>query len=81
MPMGISAANEVDGPPLGPVARKIRRIRARLGLSQNELGQAIGVSGMTVSRWETGKAAPEKQCHRVALAKTLGGQPGHYLQA
>ncbi len=44
----------------------IKSNRDRLGLSQKELGLLLGVSALTVSRWETGKAAPRVQ-NRLAL--------------
>jgi transcriptional regulator with XRE-family HTH domain len=32
----------------------LRRLRRRLGLTQHQLADAIGVRMMTLSRWETG---------------------------
>ena len=46
----------------------IKAIRTALGLSQEELAHKIGVVGMTVHRWETGKAIPHKM-FRKQLAK------------
>ncbi len=40
--------------------RKIHQIRKRLGLSQAELGQLLGVAGNTVARWERGELVPPK---------------------
>ena len=37
---------------------EIRGLRNDLGISQEALARAIGVSFATVSRWETGKAEP-----------------------
>lgn len=36
----------------------LRAARARLGLSREALGVALGVAGTTIYRWETGKAQP-----------------------
>jgi len=37
---------------------KIYELRKSIGLSQNELGERVGVSGKAVSRWENGNAKP-----------------------
>ena len=36
------------------VGRRIASLRAEKALTQQELGNAIGVSDKTVSKWETG---------------------------
>ena len=36
------------------VGRRIASLRAERGLTQTELGDAIGVSDKTVSKWENG---------------------------
>jgi DNA-binding transcriptional regulator YiaG len=38
----------------------IKSIRQQLGLSQDELAHALGVSFVTVNRWENGKTMPSK---------------------
>lgn len=38
---------------------KMNQCRKRLGLSQEELAQRIGVSRQSISKWETGEAFPE----------------------
>jgi len=35
------------------VGTRIQKLRERLGCSQDRMGQIIGVSGRTVSRWES----------------------------
>ena len=37
---------------------KVYELRKSRGLSQNELGERIGVSGKAVSKWENGNAKP-----------------------
>ncbi|MFH0781690.1 MAG: helix-turn-helix domain-containing protein [Pseudomonadota bacterium] len=39
---------------------QIKEIRRQLGLSQEELAHALGVSFATVNRWENGKTMPSK---------------------
>lgn len=38
----------------------IREIRSQLGLSQEELAHALGVSFASINRWENGKSSPSK---------------------
>lgn len=38
----------------------IKDIRTQLGLSQEDLARALGVSFATVNRWENGKTSPSK---------------------
>jgi putative transcriptional regulator len=40
--------------------RKIKTIRQKLGLSQEELAQKLGVSFTSVNRWENGQTKPSK---------------------
>ena len=41
------------------MGQTIRGIRNRLGMSQAEFGQSLGVDGSTVGRWEKGQTQPE----------------------
>jgi len=47
--------------------RQLRNRRARLGLSQVRLGEALGVSGNTVARWERDEMAPPGYLLELAL--------------
>lgn len=38
--------------------KKIRRLRERLGMSQRQFAEALGVKQSTVWRWESGRATP-----------------------
>lgn len=38
--------------------RELRSLRAGAGLTQQQLAKKLGVSHISVSRWETGKAIP-----------------------
>lgn len=44
--------------------RKIKAIRQKLGLSQEELAQKLGVSFTSVNRWENGQTKPSKLARR-----------------
>jgi len=41
-----------------------KEVRRQLGLSQDELAHALGVSFATVNRWENGKTSPSKLAQR-----------------
>lgn len=49
---------------------KIERARKKLGLSQAELGQRVGVSQTAVCRWETGAKQPSLN-NMLKLSKVL----------
>jgi putative transcriptional regulator len=42
----------------------VKEVRRQLGLSQEELAHALGVSFATVNRWENGKTDPSKLAQR-----------------
>jgi transcriptional regulator with XRE-family HTH domain len=52
----------------------IREWRARRFLTQQELGEMVGVSYMSISNWENGIKAPRAKHMRV-LAEALGIKP------
>ena len=43
----------------------VKKVRRQLGLSQEELAHALGVSFATVNRWENGKTMPSKMAKIV----------------
>ena len=52
----------------------IKRLRKRLREPQQTFGLHLGVTLMTVSRWERGVSVPAAQ-QRAALDKLVGVQP------
>jgi DNA-binding XRE family transcriptional regulator len=51
----------------------LRTHRAKLGFSAKDYGQLIGVSGLTIYHWETGKAKPRRrQLPAIAAIRGLG---------
>lgn len=51
-----------------PLAARLRLLRARLGLSQEQLARQLGVSFATVNRWESGRSQPSASAI-AAIAK------------
>lgn len=43
------------------IGNNIKRIRQNKGVTQEQLGDSIGVSGQAVSKWENGSALPDIQ--------------------
>jgi DNA-binding transcriptional regulator YiaG len=39
---------------------RVKEVRRKLGLSQEDLSHELGVSFATVNRWENGKTSPSK---------------------
>ena len=65
----------LDGPPDWAV--KIATLREKLGCSQAELGERLGFSAMSISRWERGTQEPSTACY-VQLGN-LTGSPDCWL--
>jgi DNA-binding transcriptional regulator YiaG len=54
-------------------ARSVRAQRARLGLSAKDFGRLVGVAGLTIYSWESGKSRPrKKQLAGLAAVRRLG---------
>src|SRR5580692_2480186 len=51
-----------------PLVARLRLLRTRLGLSQEQLGRQLGVSFATVNRWESGRSRPSARA-RLAIAE------------
>ncbi len=70
---------EAPGNGAGPAGDRLRHLRARLDLSQEQLARILGVSFATVNRWETGRTRMSARAQR-ALAefevRAAGGGPG-----
>jgi DNA-binding transcriptional regulator YiaG len=55
-----------------PKAEERRRIRKAAGVSQRELGRALGVSWTAIQRWESG-SRPRQRSHVVEYRRALDG--------
>ena len=54
-------------------ARSVKAQRARLGLSAKDFGRLVGVAGLTIYSWESGKSRPrKKQLAGLAAVRHLG---------
>ena len=55
-------------------AKRIREYRERKFISQQELAKILGVSNVTVCRWETGRYEPDMETKKklVALFNEIG---------
>jgi DNA-binding NarL/FixJ family response regulator/DNA-binding XRE family transcriptional regulator len=59
-------------------AGRVRALRLRLALTQEELGRRLGVSFVTVNRWESGRSRPSAAAER-RLAWLSTGSPPTFL--
>lgn len=57
-------------------ALDLKDLRARLGLSQGELAELLGVHAMTVSKWERGKLRPAVHQKRLLKSFTAAAERG-----
>lgn len=65
--------DEQDGPPLRFSAAGLRKHRQRLGLSAADVAQLLGVSGLSIYKWESGKTRPRAaQIEKIAQLRTMG---------
>ena len=51
---------------------KLKDYRTLVGFTREEMGARLGVSGITVWRWETGRATPRPAMIRKIAASTAG---------
>jgi len=72
---GVDCVNTID------VGKRIAALRRKHGLTQEALGEMVGVTNKTVSRWENGHYMPDiallpvlSDALRVSIHELLGGQ-------
>jgi len=67
-----------SAPPLRFVAKGLRSLRARLGLSAPDLARLMGVSDQSIYNWELKKTTPRKeQVAVLATIRSLGKREAH----
>lgn len=52
---------------IGMDAERIRQIRQKMQLTQEDFAHLIGVTFSTVNRWENGKSSPNRIASRLLL--------------
>lgn len=62
------------------ITKRLQSLRKSAGLSQAELGQAIGASTSLISRWESGEREPSST-QVLALSRALGVSVDYLLNA
>jgi len=71
-PVEATAAN-ASTPPLRFVAKGLRSLRKRLGLSAPDLARLLGVSDQSIYNWELKKTVPRReQLIAIATVRSLG---------
>lgn len=54
-------------------AKGLKSLRVRLGLSADDLGKLVGVTGQSIYAWESGKTVPrDEQKRTIASLRPLG---------
>lgn len=61
------SANNDGGNILNKTAARIKELRIKHHLSQNELAQKLGVRRETVAQWERGKNAPSRRLKELSI--------------
>ena len=56
---------------IGTVGQKIRELRKKAGLTQQQVAEKMGVQSPTISQWETGRFIP-RESSAARLAEALG---------
>jgi len=60
--------------------RKLAELRRRKGLTQEDLAELLGVTRVTVARWETGKLVPSTSSI-LKLSEVLGVPPSYFFES
>ena len=69
----VPQASPAEPPAARFVAKGLRSLRARLGLSAADFGKLAGASGQSIYNWESGKSVPRKsQLAVLAGLRALG---------
>jgi putative transcriptional regulator len=67
-------SGSLTGPSTRPSAKELKRVRTKLGLSQEAFARRLGVSVGTVQSWEIGRRKPGRLAS-IVIAKALEDVP------
>ena len=75
-----TTSHETDDKALRFRSNGFATLRKKLGLSAQEMGQLLGVSGQSVYKWEQGKARPRaNQLQAIASIRHIGKKQARAL--
>jgi transcriptional regulator with XRE-family HTH domain len=84
--LGVEVADLFDGPPPSPTptvrpqaAERLRELRLQQGLTQQQLGDKIGVSSQRIGQLERGYAHSSGRITFTRIADALGVDPSEFL--
>jgi repressor LexA len=60
--------------------KRLAELRKKKGLTQEDLAELLGVTRVTVARWETGKLVPSTSSI-LKLSKALGVSPSYFFES
>ncbi|MCL2031284.1 MAG: helix-turn-helix domain-containing protein [Oscillospiraceae bacterium] len=60
------------------IAKRLKQLRGEAGLSQQSLGDKLGVSQQTVAGWEAGRTAPNRR-YVARLVEIFGVTSDYFL--
>lgn len=61
------------------ISERIKRLRETAKLSQEQLGAAVGVTRVAVTKWENGQVANMKLANLMGICKVFGGMTAEEL--
>ena len=61
------------------MGQKIKQLRYKAGLTQEQLAEQMGVSAQSVSKWENGSSEPSTM-NLLAIAELYGVEAGELLR-
>ena len=61
----------------------LKELRNKKGMTQEQLGEMVGVSNKTISRWETGNYMPPVDCLNMlgSITKLMGFRIPHIINS
>lgn len=64
---------------MNDIGKRIKMLRESEGLSMEQLAERVGVSKVSVHKWEAGKVDNMKRTHIAKVAEVFGVSPAYLL--